>query len=175
MTTPETKAFDDQADGPFTPPSDDPASAFARAPTGNIPPADKSKESKGSKNKNKDREVRAPKVERIAPPPPAEDDEGMDPLDAAEEIINLMDKAFAAAAAFRGYADLQVEGVSLLEAMAPDEKAKARTKKAVARLLRTAGASMSPGMGLAVTAFGCYGAPIIGLEIARKKLQPKAG
>jgi hypothetical protein len=149
----------------------DPADAFARVPTP-LPPPPAGEPPRARQSKRK-KEPRAPTLEKVtvtAPPPP--DDDGMDPLDAAEEIIGLMDQVFAVACMFRGYDKLTLpDGTLILSMVKPDEQAKVRTKKAVARLLKTAGASMSPGMGLAFTTFGCYGAPIIALEAARASIK----
>jgi len=152
----------------------DPADAFKRVTV--EPDVDFMRDApppKSKSDKKKKGAPRAPVVERIAREAPPEDDEGMDPMDAAEEIIGLMDQLFAAATMIRGYDKIMIKlpdgsSSSLLAMAAPDDAAKARTKKAVARMLKTAGASMSPGMGLAFTAFGCYGAPIIAMEVARK-------
>jgi len=152
----------------------DPSDAFARV---KVDPSDKSDNPKDQQKKSKDRKKkgdapREPKIEKDPPPP--EDDDAMDPFDAAEEIIGLADNLFAAAAAIRGYDKIVLpNGEPMLPMVIADDKSKERLKKALARVMKSAGAVMSPGAALAFAAFGCYGAPIIGLEIARASATKK--
>lgn len=154
---------------------DDPADAFARVPPEFVAaaaadddkPPPPPRQNKGGAKKKGSSAPRSPAVESLAPTPKGDDD-GMDPFDAAEELVGMMDQLMGAIIAIRGHEKLAMpDGSLMIEHVLPDEKAKARMKKALARLMKSSGASLSPGAGCALTAFMCYGAPLVGLEIAR--------
>ncbi len=84
--------------------ADDPADAFARVKIEETPPTKPTK--KGAKNKATPDRPREPIV--VA----AEDlidEDAMTPLEAAEEIIGMMDNAFAIAVMFRGYDKILIQ------------------------------------------------------------------
>ena len=158
----------------------DPADAFKRAKPETAPPID----AKPARQRN-----RATRAARETPRDPivVEQKDAIDPDDvmtaeeAAEELVGMMDNVFAICVMIRGYDRLIVESPDgskqpMLPMLAPDEKKKARLIKAVARVAKGNGVSMSPGLALGLAGFGCYGGPILAMEYALyagKKAAPK--
>ncbi len=151
---------------PNVKPEVDPADAFKRVEADEIiDPPKPPKPPKKNKNASPPRE---PKPEAIRD----EDEISMDPLDAAEEIVGLCDNLFMAVSAIRGYEGMLIETspgktMPLLDVVKADEVKKARLRKALARLMQSAGTKMSPAAALGLGVFTCYGAPIIAMEMAR--------
>lgn len=173
-------ALDDKSDKsdkktPISPTDviDDPADAFKRVDP-NDPTAQSAADFKETSRKDRKKRraergdtPRQPNVESASAKKPADDDEGMDPLDAAAEIIGLADNLFAMTASFRHYDKVQLpDGTAMLPLVIPKEEDKERLRKALARVMKSSGATLSPGAALALGAFFCYGAPIIGMEMA---------
>ncbi len=151
----------------------DPADAFARVDP--IPPGPDAEIdwdradpmfAEPEKPKKKKGGARAPKVEIATLA--SDDDDKMEPEDLAAEVVQTLDGAFAMLSSFRGYHLIQMQdGTFMIQHVLPDEAKKERLRKAIIRMAKSAGVSMSPGAALAWTAFGCYGAPVIALEVAR--------
>ncbi len=151
---------------PNVKPEADPADAFKRVEADEI--IDPPKPPKASKKKANAAPPREPKPEAIRD----EEEISMDPLDAAEEIIGLCDNLFMAVSAIRGYEGMLIEvapgrTMPLLDVVKADEIKKARLRKALARLMQSAGTKMSPAAAWGLGMFTCYGAPIIAMEMAR--------
>lgn len=188
-----------EADEVITPNDDDthdPADAFARAKPGageaggagaqQTTGSHRASGRRGGRRNRKDADggggAAAPKVER-EPPPPSPDDEPMDPFDAAKVLVGMFDNMFGMVCAVRGYEKLAMrapngEVVPMLAMLAPKIEDKERVERALVRVMKHGGINVSPGMGLAMAAGMCWGAPIIALEIGRfsaaKQGEPKA-
>ncbi len=157
---------------PNVSPEVDPADAFARVNPDDIGQDDPDIASDDAPSKprgSKKKARREPKIETATGtirPIAAED--GMDPLDAAKAISKMADQIFGLVAHLRGYAAMTLpDGTKLLDLAAPSAEDKEGFEKALARLMKSTGASMSPGAACAFMAFTCYGAPIMALEAAR--------
>lgn len=145
----------------------DPADAFARVSPEQVPGK---RAGKGAKKKG----AREPAL-TVVPDRIVDEEDVMDPLDAAKEITKMADQIFGLVAHFRGYAAMQLpDGSSVLAMAAPTDADKLRFEKALARLMKSSGAQMSPGAQVAFVGFTCYLAPIAALEIARAASRPKA-
>lgn len=148
-------------------PTNDPADAFKRVAVETPPPMAKSK---GSKKKPGDR-PREPVITIDAKDAIIIDEDEMSPLDAAEEIVGMMDNLFSIAASIRGYDKVVIDlgngqHQSMLAMVTPDDKKRARLQKALARVMKGNGMSMSPSAALGLAVFGCYVAPIGAMEYA---------
>lgn len=170
----------------------DPADAFARTKPAEIAASMEipiktsepfantgSEKSGGKKGKKKSGDkAREPIIEETPP-----DDEGMDPADAAEEILEFFDGLFTMAAAIRGYDAIGIQtkdgvkpAVEVIQAK--QTKARPRANRAIVRYMKTVGLDVSPGLGVGIALFGLYVAPVAGLEmglILAKRQQAKQG
>ncbi len=172
---------DDKTKAPRTPniaaeDENDPADIFARVPTDQPGNEGEEKPPKPPRNKPpKQGGKRAPVIDMVPAKKADADDDPMDPLDAAEEIMNMMDRLFATVIMLRGHDKMVIdaEGTTLVSLVMPKDADKARMKKAIVRLVKSTGATMSPGVGMAFAAVTCYVGPLIALEVARASTKKK--
>lgn len=145
---------------------DDPADAFVRNGASTPPKPDREpKRGKGKKSARADRE---PKVD---PPETTtiekvDDDPGMDPMDAVEEIANTLDNLFMVARMLRDY-PMQIELPDGTRKALPDPADKERLKKALVRFMGAAGVQIGPGPQLALCVFSTYVGPAMSIELTR--------
>lgn len=151
----------------------DPADAFKRAdPTANasktvlepdaIEPGPKPS---GNKKKRAAGETRAPRVD-AAPPP--DEEPPMSAEDLAAEVVTMLDGVYEIMKSLRGYDRLSLDGKTpITDVMGPDEAGKERLRKALTRLMKSAGATMSPGGAVAFGMITAYAMPIATMEFMK--------
>lgn len=143
----------------------DDSDAFARANTGASAPADQPPPSTGKASKAKASTGRA-RTPDVVVDDKIDLEDMMSPEDAARQIVMLTDRAFDAVTMLREYDKYVLpSGEKILDMTKPQQQDKDALVKALARLMRNGGVKISPGWAFGFAFFGCYGAPILSLEM----------